>query len=277
VRSLGFADDDFGHISTGGGSQPRIPRRQDAARTRSTRVRKKTTMSDRTLLLAGNWKMNHDHLEAISSVQKLAWALEDAKLEEGSCEVVVIPPFTDIRSVQTLVQGDKLWLKYGAQDVSQHEPGAHTGEIAASFLSRLGCAYVVIGHSERRADNHETNEIVAAKIRAALSAELTPILCVGESLEQRQERTHIDFTLGQLEESLAGLGGDELDGLVIAYEPVWAIGTGETATAADAAEMASGDPRPTRRDVRRRDGRIDTDPLRRFGQDRQRLRDRRLG
>lgn len=196
-------------------------------------------MSDRTLLLAGNWKMNHDHLEAISSVQKLAWALEDAKLDESSCEVVVIPPFTDIRSVQTLVQGDKLWLKYGAQDVSQHEPGAHTGEIAASFLSRLGCTYVVIGHSERRADNHESNAVVAAKIRAALAAELTPILCVGESLEQRQEKTHVDFTLGQLEESLDGLGAEELDGLVIAYEPVWAIGTGETATAADAAEMAT--------------------------------------
>ncbi|WP_209324853.1 triose-phosphate isomerase [Brevibacterium renqingii] len=196
-------------------------------------------MSDRTLLLAGNWKMNHDHLEAISSVQKLAWALEDAKLDESSCEVVVIPPFTDIRSVQTLVQGDKLWLKYGAQDVSQHAPGAHTGEVAAPFLARLGCTYVVIGHSERRADNHETNEVVAAKIRAALSAELTPIVCVGESLQQRQEKTHIDFTLRQLEESLAGFAADELEGLVIAYEPVWAIGTGETATAADAAEMAT--------------------------------------
>ncbi|UVI34456.1 triose-phosphate isomerase [Brevibacterium spongiae] len=196
-------------------------------------------MNDRTLLLAGNWKMNHDHLEAISSVQKLAWALEDAKLDESHCEVVVIPPFTDIRSVQTLVQGDKLWLKYGAQDVSQHAPGAHTGEIAASFLTRLGCSYVVIGHSERRADNYETDDVVAAKIRAALSAELTPILCVGESLEERQGRTHVEFTLGQIDESLAGFEGAELDGLVIAYEPVWAIGTGETATAADAAEMAS--------------------------------------
>lgn len=196
-------------------------------------------MSDRTLLLAGNWKMNHDHLEAISSVQKLAWALEDAKLDESRCEVVVIPPFTDIRSVQTLVQGDKLWLKYGAQDVSQHAPGAHTGEIAATFLTRLGCSYVVIGHSERRADNHETNEVVAAKVRAALSAELTPILCVGESLQQRQEKTHVDFTLDQLEESLAGFEVSALEGLVIAYEPVWAIGTGETATAADAAEMAA--------------------------------------
>lgn len=196
-------------------------------------------MSDRTLLLAGNWKMNHDHLEAISSVQKLAWALEDAKLDDSRCEVVVIPPFTDIRSVQTLIQGDKLWLGYGAQDVSQHELGAHTGEIAASFLSRLGCTYVVIGHSERRANNHESNEIVAAKIKAAVSADLTPILCVGESLEQRQEKSHVDFTLRQLEESLAGLGAEALDGLVIAYEPVWAIGTGETATAADAAEMAS--------------------------------------
>lgn len=196
-------------------------------------------MNERTLLLAGNWKMNHDHLEAISSVQKLAWALEDAKLDESRCEVVVIPPYTDIRSVQTLVQGDKLWLKYGAQDVSQHEPGAHTGEIAASFLSRLGCSYVVIGHSERRADNHETNEVVAAKIKAATAADLTPILCVGESLAQRQEKTHVDFTLSQLDESLAGMGAEDLDGLVIAYEPVWAIGTGETATAADAAEMAT--------------------------------------
>lgn len=151
----------------------------------------------------------------------------------------MIPPYTDIRSVQTLVQGDKLWLKYGAQDVSQHEPGAHTGEIAASFLSRLGCSYVVIGHSERRADNHETNEVVAAKIKAATAADLTPILCVGESLAQRQEKTHVDFTLSQLDESLAGMGAEDLDGLVIAYEPVWAIGTGETATAADAAEMAT--------------------------------------
>ncbi|MDN5549715.1 MAG: triose-phosphate isomerase, partial [Brevibacterium sp.] len=146
-------------------------------------------MSDRTLLLAGNWKMNHDHLEAISSVQKLAWALEDAKLDGTQCDVVVIPPFTDIRSVQTLIQGDKLWLTYGAQDVSQYEPGAHTGEIAASFLSRLGCTYVVIGHSERRANNHETNDVVAAKVKAALAQDITPILCIGESLEQRQEKT----------------------------------------------------------------------------------------
>lgn len=196
-------------------------------------------MSDRTLLLAGNWKMNHDHLEAISSVQKLAWALEDAKLDGTQCDVVVIPPFTDIRSVQTLIQGDKLWLTYGAQDVSQHEPGAHTGEIAASFLSRLGCTYVVIGHSERRANNHETNDVVAAKVKAALAQEITPILCIGESLEQRQEKTHVDFTLTQLEESLAGLDSAALKGLVIAYEPVWAIGTGETATAEDAAEMAA--------------------------------------
>ena len=196
-------------------------------------------MSDRTLLLAGNWKMNHDHLEAISSVQKLAWALEDAKLDETKCDVVVIPPFTDIRSVQTLIQGDKLWLSYGAQDVSAHEPGAHTGEIAAAFLSRLGCTYVVVGHSERRAHNHETNEIVAAKVKAALAQDITPIVCIGESLEQRQEKTHVDFTLTQLDESLAGLDAAALEGIVIAYEPVWAIGTGETATASDAAEMAA--------------------------------------
>ena len=196
-------------------------------------------MTDRTLLLAGNWKMNHDHLEAISTVQKLAWALEDAKLDDSQCEVVVIPPFTDIRSVQTLVQGDKLWLRYGAQDVSRHEPGAHTGEIAATFLSRLGCTYVVVGHSERRADNHETNDVVAAKVKAALGHDLVPILCVGESLDQREDGTHVEFTLAQLEESLAGLSAEDLTGLVIAYEPVWAIGTGKTATAEDAAEMAA--------------------------------------
>lgn len=196
-------------------------------------------MTDRTLLLAGNWKMNHDHLEAISTVQKLAWALEDAKLDETMCEVVVIPPFTDIRSVQTLIQGDKLWIGYGAQDVSRHEPGAHTGEIAASFLARLGCGYVVVGHSERRADNHETNEVVAAKIKSTIGHDLTPILCVGESLSERQEGSHVSFTLNQLEESLTGFDAAELEGLVIAYEPVWAIGTGETATADDAAEMAA--------------------------------------
>ncbi|NJE68337.1 triose-phosphate isomerase [Brevibacterium sp. LS14] len=196
-------------------------------------------MTDRTLLLAGNWKMNHDHLEAISTVQKLAWALEDAKLDDSQCEVVVIPPFTDIRSVQTLVQGDKLWLRYGAQDVSRHEPGAHTGEIAATFLSRLGCTYVVVGHSERRADNHETNDVVAAKVKAALGHDLVPILCVGESLDQREDGTHVEFTLAQLEESLAVLSAEDLTGLVIAYEPVWAIGTGKTATAEDAAEMAA--------------------------------------
>lgn len=198
-----------------------------------------STAAQRTTLLAGNWKMNHDHLEAISAVQKLAWALEDAKLDEQSCEVVVIPPFTDIRSVQTLIQGDKLWIRYGAQDVSRHDVGAHTGEIAASFLARLGCSYVVVGHSERRADNGETDDVVAAKIRAAVGRDLTPILCVGESLADRQGRTHIAFTLAQLEASLTGLSAEELAGLVVAYEPVWAIGTGETATAGDAAEMAA--------------------------------------
>ena len=193
----------------------------------------------RTLLLAGNWKMNLDHLEAISTVQKLAWALRDAKVDLTAVDVVVLPPFTDIRSVQTLVQGDKLWLRYGAQDVSRHEPGAHTGEIAATFLSRLGCTYVVVGHSERRADNHETNDVVAAKVKAALGHDLVPILCVGESLDQREDGTHVEFTLAQLEESLAGLSAEDLTGLVIAYEPVWAIGTGKTATAEDAAEMAA--------------------------------------
>lgn len=193
-------------------------------------------MTQRLPLLAGNWKMHHDHLEAISVVQKLAWALRDAKLGEDTAQVAVLVPFTDIRSVQTLIQGDKLPLSYGAQDLSEHAEGAHTGDISGRFLSQLGCEFVVVGHSERRADHHEDNALVGRKVRAALEHGLTPILCVGESLTERENGDHIAFTLKQLEDACAEL--PEFDDLVIAYEPVWAIGTGKTATAADADEMA---------------------------------------
>lgn len=192
-------------------------------------------MAGRLPLMAGNWKMNLNHLEAIAVVQKLAFALTDADLE--ACEVAVLPPFTDIRSVQTLVDADKLDIKYGAQDLSTADKGAYTGEISGAMLAKLGCTFVTVGHSERREYHHETDEIVAAKVQAAYRHELTPIVCVGEGLEIRKAGTHVEHTLAQLEGSLAGLPADKARTVVIAYEPVWAIGTGEVATPEDAQEV----------------------------------------
>ena len=186
-------------------------------------------------LMAGNWKMNLNHLEAIALVQKLAFSLTDRQLAE--VEVVVLPPFTDLRSVQTLVDGDKLQIGYGAQDVSPHPPGAYTGEIAATMLAKLGCQYVVVGHSERRAYHHEDDQLVNAKVKAALAHEITPILCVGEGLEVREAGEHVAHTVGQLDAALAGCKSEQVAGMVVAYEPVWAIGTGQTATPADAQEV----------------------------------------
>ncbi|HEU4910278.1 MAG TPA: triose-phosphate isomerase [Actinomycetes bacterium] len=189
----------------------------------------------RTPLMAGNWKMNLNHLEALALVQKLAFSLTDEDFD--AVEVAVLPPFTDIRSVQTLVDGDKYRVVYGAQDVSPHPPGAHTGDIAASMLAKLGCTYVVIGHSERRADHHEDDALVNAKVKAAFAHNLVPILCVGEPLEVRQEGRHVEHTLAQLQADLDGVPADQARNVVVAYEPVWAIGTGEVATPDDAQEV----------------------------------------
>jgi triosephosphate isomerase len=191
----------------------------------------------RTPLMAGNWKMNLNHAEAVVLVQKLAWTLSDKRHDYGKVEVAVIPPFTDIRSVQTLVDGDRLQIKYGAQDVSQHGSGAYTGEISASMLAKLGCSYVVVGHSERRQYHAETDEVVNAKAKAALAEKIIPIVCVGEGLEVRQAGEHVPYTMAQVEGSLAGLSKQQVTDLVIAYEPVWAIGTGEVATPEDAQEV----------------------------------------
>ncbi len=191
----------------------------------------------RTPLMAGNWKMNLNHQEAVVLVQKLAWTLADKKHDYGRVEVVVVPPFTDLRSVQTLVDGDRLLVKYGAQDVSQHESGAYTGEISAVMLAKLGCSYVVVGHSERREYHAETDQLVAAKARAALAAGMTPIVCVGEGLDVRQAGEHVPHCISQVVGSLAGVSAEQVAGLVIAYEPVWAIGTGEVATPDDAQEV----------------------------------------
>ena len=193
----------------------------------------------RTPLMAGNWKMNLDHQEAVLLVQKLAWTLSDKRHDYGKAEVVVLPPFTDLRSVQTLVDGDRLSVKYGAQDVSTQDSGAYTGEVSAHMLAKLGCAYVVVGHSERREYHAESDEVVNTKAHKALAAGMTPIVCVGEGLEIRQAGTHVAHTLAQIDGSLAGFSAEQVAGLVVAYEPVWAIGTGEVATPEDAQEVCA--------------------------------------
>ena len=194
-------------------------------------------MSDRKPLMAGNWKMNLNHFEAIALVQKLAFALSEQDLQ--AVEVAVLPPFTDIRSVQTLIEGDHYDIAYGAQDISVHTSGAFTGEISGAMLAKLGCSYAVVGHSERRQYHGEDDALVAAKARAALTNELVPIVCVGEGLEVRQSGGHVAYVLAQLEGSLEGIDADKVADLVIAYEPVWAIGTGEVATGQDAQEVCA--------------------------------------
>ncbi|HMS75765.1 triose-phosphate isomerase [Gordonia sp. (in: high G+C Gram-positive bacteria)] len=194
-------------------------------------------MTTRKPLIAGNWKMNLNHLEAIALVQKLAFALPAKYFDK--VDVTVIPPFTDIRSVQTVVDGDKLLLTYGAQDLSEHDSGAYTGEISGAFLAKLGCTFVVVGHSERRTLHAETDEAVLAKAKAALRHGITPIVCIGEGLEVREAGNHVDYNVAQLKGSLAGLSAEEIGKTVIAYEPVWAIGTGRVASADDAQEVCA--------------------------------------
>ena len=194
-------------------------------------------MAERIPLMAGNWKMNLDHHQATHTVQKLAWLLQDAKHDFGKVEVAVLPPFTDLRSVQTLVDADKLALVYGAQDVSAHTSGAYTGEISPLFLTKLGCTYAVVGHSERRQLHGEDEAVTSAKVRSALGAGLVPILCVGETLDVRKAGDHVPHTLRQLDGGLEGLTAAQVATIVVAYEPVWAIGTGETATPEDAQEL----------------------------------------
>ncbi|MEU6583830.1 triose-phosphate isomerase [Nocardia sp. NPDC046763] len=186
-------------------------------------------------LIAGNWKMNLNHLEAIALVQKIAFALPEKYFDK--VDVTVIPPFVDLRSVQTLVEGDRLLITYGAQDVSTHDEGAYTGEISGSMLAKLGCSFVVVGHSERRQYHNEDDATVLAKAKQALKYGITPIVCIGEGLGVRETKTHVEYNLEQLRGSLKGLTAEEISKIVIAYEPVWAIGTGKVATPADAQEV----------------------------------------
>lgn len=189
----------------------------------------------RTPLMAGNWKMNLNHLEAIAHVQKLAFALTDKDYE--GVEVAVLPPFTDLRSVQTLVDGDKLKIKYGAQDISGKDSGAYTGEVSGAMLAKLHCSYAVIGHSERRQYHGENEEVCNAKVKAAYRHGVTPLLCVGEPLDIRKAGTQVPHTLAQLDGALDEVTAEQAASIVVAYEPVWAIGTGEVATPEDAQEV----------------------------------------
>jgi len=188
-------------------------------------------------LIAGNWKMNLNHLEAIAVTQKLSYSLDDKDYD--AVDVTVIPPFTDLRSVQTLVDGDRLRLTYGAQDLSPEVSGAFTGDISGAMLNKLGCTFVVIGHSERRAIHGESDELVNRKIKAALANEITPIFCIGEELAIREAGTHVEHVLDQVRNGLKGFHKPDLKKIVFAYEPVWAIGTGKTATPEDAEEVCS--------------------------------------
>jgi triosephosphate isomerase len=186
-------------------------------------------------LVAGNWKMNLNHLEAIALVQKLAFTLTDKDFDRT--EVAVLPPFTDLRSVQTLVDGDKLRIEYGAQDLSAHDSGPYTGDVSGSMLAKLGCSFVLAGHSERRQHHGEDDQLVNTKVQAAYRHSLTPILCVGEGLPVRQADGHVAFCVSQLDAALNGVKIEQAKSLVVAYEPVWAIGTGEVATPEDAQEV----------------------------------------
>lgn len=189
-------------------------------------------MTNRRPLISGNWKMNNNHFEAIQSVQKLHYLIPKETLE--NVDVSIHPPFTDLRSVQTVIDVDELDLKLGAQHCHWEDKGAFTGEVSPAFLEKLNVAYVVVGHSERRESFGETDEMVNKKVAAVQAHNMTPIMCVGETLDEREADETESKVLGQLVAGLAGRTNEQIASLVVAYEPIWAIGTGKTATADDA-------------------------------------------
>ncbi len=193
-------------------------------------------MTERKPLIAGNWKMNLDHQQGIALVQKLAWTLKDVNHDFDKVEVAVFPPFTDLRSIQTLIDADKLQVVLGSQDLSKFDSGAYTGEVSGAFLKKLSVRYVLVGHSERRQYHNESDEVVQAKVQASFRHNLTPIICVGETLEELEQEGAAAVPIRQLVKALEG--HNEAPEFVVAYEPVWAIGTGKVATPEQAAEVA---------------------------------------
>ena len=183
-------------------------------------------------LISGNWKMHHNHFEAIQFIQKFAYLIGKDELED--VDVSIHPPFTDIRSVQTVLEADKLGYFLGAQNCHFEDKGAFTGEISPVFLHKLGVHFVICGHSERREIFGESDEFVNQKVKSVIKHEMVPILCVGETLDEREAGSTNDKVLGQVRAGLAGVTKAQVGQMVIAYEPIWAIGTGRTATADDA-------------------------------------------
>ena len=222
-------------------------------------------MASRIPLLAGNWKMNLDHLEATYFVQKLVWLLRDARFDYSRCEIALMPSFTSLRSVQVLVEADKLKIRYGAQAVSVTTQGAFTGDVSADMIAHLGCSYVIVGHSERRKYHPEDDVNIVDQVRAVLAAGMQPILCVGESFEERRQGIELDFAVGQVHDVTRDLSDKEAAKLIIAYEPVWAIGTGMVATPEHRPAGRQSHPRRPRRDVRPRRRRYCAHPIRRIG------------
>ena len=192
----------------------------------------------RELLISGNWKMNLTHFEAIQYVQELAALLRAGPLRAGRA-LSLHPPFTALRSVQTALESDSVPVALGAQNCHESEKGAFTGEVSAEMLSKLNVSYVIVGHSERRQYFAESDQLVRAKADAVLRREMTPIICVGESLEERESGEALPKVSCQLEAAIGGRSAAVVGGLVIAYEPIWAIGSGRTATVEDAEEMAA--------------------------------------
>ncbi len=192
----------------------------------------------RTPIVIGNWKMNFDHFEATYFVQKLVWLLRDAHFDYSTCEVALTPPFTSIRSVQVLVEADKLKLQYGAQTVSVTTQGAFTGDVSADMLSQLGCTYVIVGHSERRKYHPDDDANLVDQVRAVIAAGMKPILCVGEGYDERRQGIELEYAVGQVSDITRDLGAEEAAQMLVAYEPVWAIGTGLVATPQSAQDAA---------------------------------------
>jgi triosephosphate isomerase len=191
----------------------------------------------RTPLISGNWKMHHDHYAAIQTVQKLHYRINGD--EHEGVDVSVHPPFTDLRSIQTLIESDRMRIALGAQNCHWEDSGAFTGEVAAPFLAKLNVAYVIVGHSERRELFGETDEVVNKKVAAVFRHGMVPIMCCGETLEEREAGAAESKVEGQVRAGLAGLSAEGVGSMVIAYEPIWAIGTGRTATSDDAQAMCA--------------------------------------
>jgi triosephosphate isomerase len=197
-----------------------------------------TSAPRRRVLVSANWKMHHNHYESIQFVQKMAALLRAGGVPEGR-ELSLHPPFTSLRSVQSAVESDRVPVSLGAQTCHQQDRGAFTGEVSAEFLAKLGVGYVIAGHSERRAQAGETDEIVRLKVDAVLRHSMTPLLCVGETLAEREAGEAEERVATELEAALGGRKGSEVAAMVVAYEPIWAIGTGRTATPEDAEAMCA--------------------------------------